>query len=211
MLRRAVERAEARRVAADPAEWGVSAEVIRLPTGADVGRAVERIDGEARRGIVHRRASDAFSALHAAGGLTPAQHAAARLYWDLWRIRAGERPAGQAVKVDVSRRCPSGATVAQIDAGRKIEQVHARVGRCVAALLTALTEPMVMRGEVRVWRELVRAQTGETERHAQAAVVRQACEALRLAYEDGDTGRAAPARSASTRSATAGGRAAAAS
>jgi hypothetical protein len=40
----------------------------------------------------------------------------------------------------------------------------------------------VVDGEIRVWQVLVKAATGETEAHAQGAMVRMACEALKIAY-----------------------------
>ncbi len=73
-------------------------------------------------------------------------------------------------------------TQRMIDAGNRIIEAHGEIGRASAKLLQALVEP-ILRGEIRVWRVVVKQATDETERHAQAARVRQACEDLQLAYQ----------------------------
>lgn len=191
LLKRAKERQEERLRARSPAEWGVSAEILTLPTAYDVTAVVGP-----RERILHARRSDAFTLLHQAkrygldgaleSGISDGQHRASQRYVADWCERAGVRTAEPTLAPTDVQTDGQGATQRMIDAGRRIDAVHARVGRASARLLRALVEPMVMGGEIRVWRELARGVTGETERHAQAASVRMACENLRLAYEEID-------------------------
>jgi hypothetical protein len=92
-------------------------------------------------------------------------------------------------------------TAQMIDAGARLAAVHRRVGRVTAAMLTELVEPLVVLGQVRVWREAVRRVTGEAERHAQAALVRNALSDLHFAYEAFDKAAAARRKTTAPRSA----------
>lgn len=176
--RRALERQRDR----DPANWGVAAEIVVLPTSRDLS-----VVRGARGRVIAARRSDAFGLLFQAGGLTGEQHAASQRYFRDWALRAGVREGSpaDAGKVD---HCASAELVTQgmIDAGGRIDEAHSFLGRADVALLRALVEPLTMRGEIRVWRELVRAVTGEAERHAQGARVRSACDNLAGAYDEVD-------------------------
>ena len=85
ILRRAAEeRAQRRRDEKDPATWRVSAELIQLPTSADV--AIVR---GAREKILAARRSDPFDLLHGAkGGLSDEQHRAAQYFVGIRRAPA---------------------------------------------------------------------------------------------------------------------------
>lgn len=174
---------EQRRVAQTPSLWGVSPELQDLATSAET---VEVFHDPTRRGrIVHAKRSDVFSLID----MTPFQLQASQRYWRDWCHRAGvmtEDPRPRLdERVDHSPGLSPGQTLTQqmIDAGKRLDEAHGEIGRGDAQLLRALVEPLVMLGEIRVWRVVVLKVTGESERHAQAARVRSAVENLRLAYE----------------------------
>jgi len=183
MARAAERRAAEREAAKRPETWGINPGLARLATSSDV----EVIADPNRRGrIRNARRSDAFSLLFEAGGLSEEQHRASQRYWNDWVLRSGAGTgSGDFARERVDGLQVDEAAIRQrmMDAGNRIVDAHDEIGRGSAMLLTALVEPLAMRGEVRVWREQVRAATGETERHAQAAAVRAACENLRLGYE----------------------------
>ena len=195
ILRRAAEeRAQRRRDEKDPATWRVSAELIQLPTSADV--AIVR---GAREKILAARRSDPFDLLHGAkGGLSDEQHRAARRLFRDWCLRSGVRDHDRGAtleRIDGGRRDPSAlVTDAMVDAGRRISAAlkgDARrglqgVGPVNARLLEALISTMVDEGRIIAWRGVVERVSGERDRNVQGAMVRQACEALRLVYEETD-------------------------
>ena len=176
----ALDRAEA----ADPGRWGVAAEALALPAQADVA-AVR--DGRGRIAQAHR--TDVFERLHERGSLTAGQLSAVRRLEHDIGSRAGLfRPPSDLVKVDAQARV-SGATERMLEAGRRVDQALAACGPRSALLLRALVEPAVLKGEAVAWREVVARETAEDNPHAQAAVVRAACDNLMLAYQALDRGR----------------------
>jgi hypothetical protein len=190
-----------RRVAKSPELWGGSAEIVRLPTSHDVA-----VTTGARDQVLRAKRSDPFDLLHAAGGLTDEQHAAARRLFRDWCLRAGVRDERDTLKlerIDGGRPDPSDmVTNAMVDAGRRIAlalnggDVKGRggellgrapgVGPANAKILQALISPLVDEGRIIAWRGVIERVSGETERHAQGALVRQACENLRLVYAEVD-------------------------
>lgn len=198
MLARIAERVRARRDAAEamgedlrlghnPVDWGIDPTIGALATSADIAA----IHDPHRPGrIVHAKRGTAFDLVSLSG----AQHAASRRYTIDWAVSAGvsslaidepkddgrDRPA----PIDAGPGLAPGQHITQrmVDAGARIAEAHKGAGPASARLLAALVEPLVMHGQVLPWRDQVKAVTGESERHAQAAAVRQACENLQLAY-----------------------------
>jgi hypothetical protein len=192
ILRRAREREEeqaraaerALRRQADPATWGVSAELKTLPTSRPV-----RIGKDAGGRVARAKRMDAFDSLLAAGGLTIGQHeAAARLIRD-WATMLGlaGAPEGRSERVASVGQADQ-VTLRMIQARDNVNAVLSRVGLADRRLLAALVEPIIMTGELTAWRDVVGRVAGESERNCQGSVVRQACENLRLAYERLETG-----------------------
>lgn len=190
-----------RRVSRTPELWGVSAEIVRLPTAADVD-----VTTGARGAIVAANRSDPFDLLHRADGLSDDQHRAARRLFRDWCLRAGVRDRERLAleRVDGARADPSDlVSASMVDAGRRIAlalkggEVRGRggvgtlgwvgsVGPVNARLLEALISPMVDDARIIAWRGVVERVTGETDKNIQGGLVRQACEALRLVYWDID-------------------------
>lgn len=200
LQRAAAARAQVRASERDPTTWGVSAQIIRLPTAADVS-----IVTGAKGVVIAANRSDPFDLLHRAGGLSDEQHQAARRLFRDWCLRAGvnDRERVAAERVDGGRADPSDAvTAGQVDAGRRVAlalkggdvrgMTGAPIGRVGgvgpvnARLLEALISPMVDQGLIIAWRGTVQRVTGEADKNVQGGVVRQACEALRLVYDDVD-------------------------
>jgi len=180
-LRRGEQAANERKARRDPARWGLPDGLQLLPANEDVSVVP---DPQRRGKILRARRSDAFSLVT----MSEAQERAGARYFRDWMERVGVRVDGDETRtlvVDNSPGLAPGQHVTQrmLDAAGRIAEAHAEVGRASARLLEALVEPMAMRGEIRVWRVVVQSVTQETERHAQAARVRQACEDLHLAYE----------------------------
>lgn len=184
MMRAAERRARERATDAQPASWGIAPGFFELPANDDVD---VRIQGGRGAVVRPRRRSDAFQILHASGSLSGSEYGASQRYWADWCARCGviERETLRLEVIQASGAA-DGATQGMIDAGKRVAQAHRHVGRATAQLLQALVEPLVARGEIRVWRELVRHATGASERHAQAALVVQACRDLVYAYDDID-------------------------
>ena len=194
-LRKAEQLAMDRQSARNPSNWGVDPDIKRLPTSSQV-----RVVRGTRARIVHARRLDAFDSLHAKGGLTDAQHQAAQRLIRDWAemLGVGGAPANDNLGAIDSQGSAELVTQRMIDARARIfgsPATEARPGRLgvmqhvgphVGALLAALVEPIVLEGMLTWWRGQVQRVTGETEAHAQGAVVRMACEALRLAYGLGE-------------------------
>lgn len=166
---------------ATPDQWGVSPELELLETSGDVAARRDQ-----RQRVIHAKRSDPFDLLHAAGGLNDWQHQAARRLmrdWCEWKgVQTTDRPE-IGVRVDNPEgRC---ALDYQLDARKRVLKLLHDVGPVNARLLAGLIAPIVEQGAVISWRGTVQRMTGETERHAQGAVVRQACEALRLVLKIG--------------------------
>lgn len=182
-LRRGEQAANERRSRRDPARWGLPEGLQLLPANEDLSV----VNDPHRKGrILRARRSDAFSLV----SMSEEQERAAARYFRDWMERVGVNVDGEERMQDLSKIDNSpGLAPGQhhnqrmLDAAGRVAEAHAEVGRASARLLEALVEPLAMRGEIRVWRVVVKVVTGETERHAQAARVRQACEDLHLAYE----------------------------
>jgi hypothetical protein len=180
-LRKIAERVRTAKQAGE--DYGIDPAIGQLATSDDI-RIVHDLNRHNR--VLHARRSSAFDLVT----LTEAQHRASQRYFTDWCVSAGVGQ-GAIVQLDAvaaDRSHPGiapGQNVTQrmVDAGGRLTDVHARIGLGSARLLQGLVEPLVMRGEIRPWRYVAQLLTGETERHAQAAAVRQACENLYLAYE----------------------------
>jgi hypothetical protein len=190
--RRALERAQERLAQRQPGNWGVSADILHLPTAANVDLVFDQ-----RGKVLHANRSDPFDLLYAnvvtlpgggeRRGLSEGQHRAARRLFRLWCLRAGvqdsERPS-LPEKIDGGRSDPSGRiNQVMIDAGGTIAAALRFVGPVNARILGGLISPIVDQGVVLVWRAVLERVTGEKDRNAQGALVRQACEALRLFFK----------------------------
>ncbi len=145
---------------------------------------------------IHAKRLDPFEALHRRGGLSAVQHGAAmRLFRD-WCQSVGVRTDDPRELLELSRSAAYGPSdlvnCSMIDAGARFEAALAAIGPATGEVLRALVAPSVMCGSVLVWRAVVERVTGETHTHAQASVVRRACEDLRLAYDRTDHARHAP-------------------
>lgn len=196
LLRAAEDRARARLAEKDPRQWGIQAEILKLPAN-DAVRA--RQDPHRRGRIAEAERLDAFDSLHRAGGLPDGEYQAAQRYFRLWAKRAGARmgptPSADLMTViDGDGGLDGGMTMARIAAGARIERVHGEIGAADARLLEALVRPLAHGIETIDWRTVVAAVTGEREKHAQGARVRAACENLRLGFEAIDQGKGKPPR-----------------
>ncbi len=164
---------------------GVTSDESHLTPSRNVERKVIPAARE-----VHVKRLDPFEALHRRGGLSAVQHhAAVRLFRD-WCQSVGVRTDDPRVLLDLHRSAAYGPSdlvnCRMIDASTRFEAALAAVGPATAEVLRALVTPAVMCGSVSVWRSVIERVTGETHTHAQASVVRRACEDLRLAYERRD-------------------------
>lgn len=185
MERAAKARAAAQADKRNPGTWGVSAEIVQLRTADDVDMTFTQ-----RGRVLAAKRSDPFDLLHAARGLTDDQHRAARRLFRDWCLRAGVQDQERLAlpeKIDGGRPDPSGRiNQVMIDAGGRIHAAMGAVGPVNARLLTELISPMVDLGQIIAWRGVVQRVTGEADRNAQGAMVRQACESLRLVYAAAD-------------------------
>jgi hypothetical protein len=180
-LRRGASAQAKRHASATPAVWGVSPQLRALPSQKTVQLDVRH--GQ----VLAARRSDAFELLKASLGA--AKYAASQRYLKDGLIRAGvntSRETWRPTPIDDDAGRP-GYSVSQavIDAGGRIEAVHARIGRLDLVLLRVLAAA-TLTGEVRPWRWLVEQETGVADRHGQGAVVCHVCENLRLAYAEID-------------------------
>ncbi len=177
MERAAWRRASERAAAADPATWGLSPDVLSAPGAEDVS-----VVAGGRGRVTRARRSDAWVLLHATGAISGAQLAAADRYVRDRLEAAGVRTGDTLALTPISGLRDDGVRQRMIDASRRVRLAEASVGRAALEVLRAIVEPM-LGGEIRVWRELVRVVTGETERHAQAARVRAALDDLLAGYK----------------------------
>lgn len=193
-LRAAERRAAERTARRKPENFGVSLEHETLATSAHVELTIGG-SKEAKKVLAARR-QDPFDLLYAAGGLTRYQHLAARrLFKDRCErigVRTEDRPDLYA-RIDGGGGSAELVTDAMLAAAARVTAAMLRVGPANARLLQALTDPMLTIGHVPDWRAIVAATSGETDRHAQGAAVRQACENLRLVYRIGEEASPTPA------------------
>lgn len=173
--------------ARNPGEWGVSAEIVRLDTSNDTDDNFVELARDIRGQLVAAKRSDAFDLLHSGGGLSDEQHRASRRLFRDMALAAGVRDYQDWLRdhIDGGLGDPGAPTQVMIDASRRVNVALSRVGPVSAKILRGLNEPMIA-GEVRPWRAIVQRLSGEKDRNAQAALVRQACEGLVLVYRDID-------------------------
>lgn len=172
-----------------PSEWGVLGEIQQLPSSANV-----TVVKDMRARVIHAKRSDAFDLLHAAGGLSDAEHQAARRLFRDFALRAGVKDHDPRLDRDDNSSARSPIDY-MIEAGSRVEEALGWTGPASARVLRALIEPL-MRGEVRVWRVIVQEETGKSDRHAQGSIVQQACANLAAVYELIDSGKLADRRRA---------------
>jgi hypothetical protein len=165
---------------APPETWGVAEAPLALPANAAVTTAR---DGRGR--VAHAHRSDVFERLHGRGALSDAGLAAARRLERDVGLRAGRFRPASLVLVD-SQGSAAGATERMVEAGRRVEAALATLGARQAALLRALVEPPMLRGELVDWRAATLRETGEKTPHGQATAVRLACEDLASTYKSLD-------------------------
>lgn len=198
-LKRGFARAAERRADKNPALWGVSAEILQLPSHAGVDARTDN-----RGLIVQAKRCDPFDLLHASvtetgdggrrRGLSDAQHLAARRLMRDWCIAAGvrdqERP--ELGKIDGGGADPQQVNQAMLDADVRRAKALKAIGGVNSRMMSALIGRMVDElAQVFVWRAVVEKVTGERDKNAQGALVRQACESLVLHYEAVDAARRA--------------------
>jgi hypothetical protein len=148
---------------------GLQSAAADLAANADI-----EVEREGQKNAERARRADAFDALK--DGMAPgAYDAARRLEYD-YRIRYGEAERGRAgERVD----CTLGPTNdAMIAAADRIEEVNLRLPLRDTLVLRCLIMPQIDA----TWRAAIERLTGESNPHAQAAVVRGACLNLRDAY-----------------------------
>lgn len=163
----------------DLVDTEISSELVLQPVNDDV--SVRRKAG----GVVKAQRSHAFNAVR----LNMEQQMAADRYLRDWALRAGVRVDDGLhfepfIVVDNAPGLAPGQRVTQrmVDAGKRLRRAHQLVGLLDERLLTHLVQPMVLHGEIRVWRILVKEATGVDERHAQGILVQRACDNLIQAY-----------------------------
>jgi hypothetical protein len=157
--------------AIDFAAVGLQALASTLPANEDIS-----IQREGQKTKETARRMDAFDALQ--DGMHPGAFDAARRLERDMRIRRGEHDRGRpSMRVDSDGG--RDRTDQAIEAGERVDAVLAKIGERDAWLLSELIYPSTGRA----WRETVAYVTGESHAHAQGAVVRSACENLRIGYE----------------------------
>ncbi len=174
-----------------PGSLIVTKYTVGLPSDDGVGSK----RGCDRREVFAKRL-DPFEALYRRGGLTSGQFkSAVRLFRDLC-LSQGVQTDDPRELLALRRSAAYGPSdlinCRMIDAGARFEAALAAVGPATGEVLRALVAPAVMCSSVLVWRAVVKRVTGETHTHAQASVVRRACEDLRLAYDLTDCSRRSP-------------------
>lgn len=179
LARNAQARAAERAKAANPGEWGVSAEIHVLPTAAEVETVLDN-----RGRVLAAKRSDPYDLLHNRGNLSDEQHRASRRLFRDMALAAGVRdgpPWIHAEKIDFHGGDPGAPTQIMLDASKRAQFAMGGVGPANARLLKAINEPMIA-GETRAWRGIVQRITGEKDQNAHGALVRQACENLVMVY-----------------------------
>jgi hypothetical protein len=165
-----------------PRLWGVNEEALSQPANANVHST------QATREKVRRvRRWDVFATLRSRDSLTEAQEMAVRRLEDLLAVRHRvDRARASDERVDRSQLAPIPVTDASLDALREIDEMTTATGRHSMKVLLAILEPQVLSGQPVNWRSKVFDATGERYPHGQVALVRAACENLRLAWVDYD-------------------------
>jgi hypothetical protein len=108
-------------------------------------------------------------------------------------VGVGERGVGQAaahLRGSHGSGDAGGLTQRMIDAGRRVDDVLARVGPPACRVLAAILEPGVTTGRPADWRAAIQSVTSESRAEAQSALLRFACQALADVYDAMDAKRA---------------------
>ncbi len=181
----------------DPGSWGVANDTVALAEPEQV----EAHTSKAKREVFAKRL-DPFQSLYSRGGLSIDQHRAANRLFRDWCQSKGIKTDDARPVLDPFAREPAPprgpsdlVNVAMMDAHDRYEAALKAVGPGQAIILRELTTPAVMCGSLVIWRGVVERLTGETMAQVQAAVVRRACEDLRLVYEMIDASRYGELRS----------------
>ena len=172
----------------DPGRWGVANDTVALADPEQV-----EVHTSAAKREVYAKRLDPFQSLYARGGLSIDQHRAANRLFRDWCLSKGIKTEDSRPVLDPFAREPAPprgpsdlVNVTMMDAHDRYEAALKAVGPGQAIILRELTTPAVMCGSLVIWRGVVERLTGETMAQVQAAVVRRACEDLRLVYEDLD-------------------------
>lgn len=174
--------AEAARIAyerrIDPAKWGTNDAALSLPANGSVREEAETRTKTRR---VHRY--DGFALLLSRNAISEPQEAAVRRLEDLVAIHLRvDRASASDERVDRSASPAPPVSDDSIEAANDIKAIGAHVGGHSMKLLLAILEPQCRSGQPVNWRAHVEASTGERYPHGQVALVRAACENLRLAW-----------------------------
>lgn len=166
-----------------PRLWGVNEEALNQPANANV-KSTEATREKVRR--VHR--FDGFAILASRKAISEAQEAAVRRLEDLVAVRYRvDRARASDERVDGrSSGSVTPFTDEMREAGEDIDALTRETGRHSMGVLLAILEPQVQSGQPVNWRAKVQDATGEKYPHGQVALVRAACENLRLAWVDYD-------------------------
>jgi hypothetical protein len=151
-------------------------EAAELPASAANLISSEPIEvrREGQKNVLTARRADVFDVLKP--NMAPGAYDAARRLELDYRIRAGEAEGGSGgERVD----CTMGRTTdLMLAAGERIDEVNGRLPLRDKLVLSSLIAPQIDAN----WRASIQRLTGETNPHAQGAVVRGACLNLRDAY-----------------------------
>lgn len=162
----------------NPRKWGTNDAALALPANGSVREEAETRTKTRR---VHRY--DGFALLLSRNAITEAQEAAVRRLEDLVAIHLRvDRASASDERVDRSAFPGPPISDDSIQAGDDIRDIGAHVGGHSMKLLLAILEPQCRSGQPVNWRGAVQASTGEIYPHGQVALVRAACENLRMAW-----------------------------
>ena len=129
--------------------------------------------------------ADPFTNIWRAGGIDTPQFSAAQRFVRDQLAAAGVREGDTWRPTPLDSGTGEPVSQAMVDAGRRAARVLAKVGIRDRCVLEAFARAM-LRGEQLPWRELVRHETGVTERHRQGQVIEDVLENLRLGYDEMD-------------------------
>ena len=134
--------------------------------------------------IIVTRRLDVFALLHERKALTDPQFVAVRRFETLVAVSMGHERAELTMdRVQASTEGAPGQSVTQamIDAAKLVTAVLNDIGPVNARLMNALTTERD--ASLNKWRETVERVTREARSEVQAAMIRQACENLALAFQ----------------------------
>ena len=165
----------------NPERWGANEEALRLASNGTV-----QSEAETRTKTRRITRFDCFALLHQREGITSDQFTAVRrLQGDIAIRYRVDGEAGVRLVVDQSSSAEM-VTARSLDAGKRVDEALAEIGPLSKEILLRLSEPEVINGQQVNWRAAVQTVTGEAHPHGQSALVRAACENLRMAYAEID-------------------------